>query len=562
MGFKTGFEKLAVAIVLTGVALVSLSTSAVGAGGAAPVAPTGRVIHPTVASAISVDATGSRWQVNAAYPAIPNTIAITCPSTSTCYAAGDNGSQHGDILGTINAGGTWTTQTVPAGTGGINFISCPSTTDCYAVGYVSSVDGEILTTTNAGSTWTAQALPAGAADLYGIACPSINVCYAVGLSSAGYGEILGTTDGGSTWTAQTLRSRRSYPAAIACTSTTTCHAAGTNSAGFGVILVTSNAGKKWTVQPIPAGLYGMSAIACTSTTTCYAVGENLSLEGVVLTTSDAGSTWTVQTLPSGSMGTAGIACPSPTTCYIVGDDQSDGGDIISTSDAGSTWMAQTLPAGVAGLFGIACPSATTCYSAGMQPSGDGAFILEGPFSMATTSLPGGTVDSPYAATLAASGGTAPYTWSITSGWLPAGLSLNGSTGVISGDPTTAGTQTVPLEVTDADGWTARSQLSITVVNMTITTNSLPLATVGRSYETTLSAIGGEPPYTWNVVKGSGTLPAGLKLEKSSGVISGVPTKKSASSAFIVEVRDARSTTRPHIRDSATAALSITVSPGP
>jgi photosystem II stability/assembly factor-like uncharacterized protein len=559
MRFKTGFDKLAMSIVMTGVAVLGLSTPAVGAAGTAPTAPTGSVIHPTGAPAHSEEATESAWQLNATYPAIPNTIAITCTSTITCYAAGDNGSQYGDIVGTTNAGGTWTTQTVPAGTGGINFISCPSTTDCYAVGYVSSVEGEILATTNAGSSWTAQMLPAGVADLYGIACPSIAVCYAVGLSSAGYGEIIGTINGGSTWSVQTLRSRRSYPAAIACTSTTTCHAAGTNSAGFGVILVTSNAGKKWTVQPIPAGLYGMSAIACTWTTTCYAVGENVSLEGVVLTTTDGGSTWTVQTLPSESMGTAGISCPSTTSCYVVGDDTSDAGDILFTSDAGSTWTTQTMPAGVAGLFGISCPSATTCYSAGMKPSGGGAFILEGPFSIATTSLPGGTTDVPYTAGLAASGGIPPYTWSITAGSLPAGLSLNGSTGVISGDPTTAGTQTATVEVTDAEGWTASAQLSITIVDMTITTNSLPSAMVGKSYATTLTAVGGEPPYTWNLIKGSGTLPAGLRLQRSTGVISGVPNKKSESSTFTVEVRDAKSTTRPHTRDSATAALSIAVS---
>jgi hypothetical protein len=56
-------------------------------------------------------------------------------------------------------------------------------------------------------------------------------------------------------------------------------------------------------------------------------------------------------------------------------------------------------------------------------------------SITTTSLPSFFVGTPYSATLAATGGTAPYSWSITSGTLPNGLALNPSTGVISGTAT-------------------------------------------------------------------------------------------------------------------------------
>jgi hypothetical protein len=59
-------------------------------------------------------------------------------------------------------------------------------------------------------------------------------------------------------------------------------------------------------------------------------------------------------------------------------------------------------------------------------------VLSGTFSITATSLPNGTVNTAYSATLAASGGTTPYRWSIASGTLPAGLSLAASTGVISG----------------------------------------------------------------------------------------------------------------------------------
>ena len=112
---------------------------------------------------------------------------------------------------TANSGSTWTTQTVPSGTSYLNAIACPSTTTCYAVGQNNSnAVGVILATTNSGSTWTTQTLPSGTALLYGIACTSTTTCYAVGaivinIGSSGfdYGYILATTNSGSTWSAQT-----------------------------------------------------------------------------------------------------------------------------------------------------------------------------------------------------------------------------------------------------------------------------------------------------------------------------------------------------------------------
>jgi hypothetical protein len=78
----------------------------------------------------------------------------------------------------------------------------------------------------------------------------------------------------------------------------------------------------------------------------------------------------------------------------------------------------------------------------------------------TTSLPGGTVGVPYSQTLTASGGTSPYTWSLASGTLPAGLTRSGAT--ISGTPTTAGTYSFTVGVTDAASGTDTQPLSITI----------------------------------------------------------------------------------------------------
>ena len=77
-------------------------------------------------------------------------------------------------------------------------------------------------------------------------------------------------------------------------------------------------------------------------------------------------------------------------------------------------------------------------------------------------LPGGTVGTAYGTTLEADGGTMPYTWAVTSGSLPAGLSLDASSGEISGSPTSAGSFTFAVTVTDANGNTATATLDLTV----------------------------------------------------------------------------------------------------
>ncbi len=87
---------------------------------------------------------------------------------------------------------------------------------------------------------------------------------------------------------------------------------------------------------------------------------------------------------------------------------------------------------------------------------------QGTLGITTTSLPMGTVNTPYNALLAANGGMTPYTWSINSGSLPVGVTLNSATGLISGTPGAAGLSNVFIEVMDAQGHNSISQFSIAI----------------------------------------------------------------------------------------------------
>ena len=175
----------------------------------------------------------------------------------------------------------------------------------------------------------------------------------------------------------------------------------------------------------------------------------------------------------------------------------------------------------------------------------------------TSSLPSGTAGSPYSATLVASGGIAPYLWAVDD--LPAGLSVNSSTGLISGTPIAQSSATVTARVTDAQtpSDTAMRALPLTIAPapspdpLVISTASLSNAKRNKNYNRTLTATGGLPPYTWSLA--SGSLPPGLTLNASTGVISGKATTI-GTYPFTVQVHDSQTPTAA----AATKALSITV----
>lgn len=230
---------------------------------------------------------------------------------------------------------------------------------------------------------------------------------------------------------------------------------------------------------------------------------------------------------------------------------SGGGTLSSQTPTSVTYNA---PASVTSAFTATVTAASitdTTKSASVQ------IKVSPPPTIATTSLPAATAGIAYSSTLIVSGGTAPFHWTVISGTLPAGLTLS-STGVISGIPTGASSGSVTFQVTDHAGISASQAITVTVnppAPLTITTASLPGATLGTAYSQLLQATGGVPSYQWSVTAGS--LPAGLSLS-SAGVISGTPSGTTGTSSFTVKVTDSQTPTPA----TKTANLSITVSRAP
>jgi large repetitive protein len=259
-----------------------------------------------------------------------------------------------------------------------------------------------------------------------------------------------------------------------------------------------------------------------------------------------GVTVTTTTLPAGTVGTAysqTLAAGGGTTPYAW--------SVASgTLPAGVTLSAAGVLSGTPTAAGTSIFTVQVTDAASRTNTQALSIVVGTGVTITTTTLPAGTVGAAYSQTLAATGGTTPYTWSVASGTLPSGVTLSAA-GALSGTPTAAGTSNFTVQVTDAASRTDTQALSIVVgTGVNITTTTLPAGTVGAAYSQALAATGGTTPYTWAV--SAGTLPAGVTLS-GAGVLSGTPVG-AGTSTFTVEVTDAAARTD-------TQALTIVVGTG-
>nr|WP_051885233.1 putative Ig domain-containing protein [Lysobacter antibioticus] len=158
-------------------------------------------------------------------------------------------------------------------------------------------------------------------------------------------------------------------------------------------------------------------------------------------------------------------------------------------------------------------------------------------------IPGATVGVAYSQTFTASGGTSPYTFAISAGALPAGLTL-ASGGGLTGTPTAAGTFNFTVRATDANTFTGTRAYTLTVAAPTtsIAPTTLPNGTVAAAYSQSITASGGIAPYTYAIT--AGALPAGLSLA-SNGTLSGTPTAGGSFNFTVTATGSSTGTGAPH-----------------
>jgi Putative Ig domain len=210
------------------------------------------------------------------------------------------------------------------------------------------------------------------------------------------------------------------------------------------------------------------------------------------------------------------------------------------------------PTSVTATVGAGSGGTMTAWAAGVATY---AAVATTPVSITTTVAVDGTLGVAYTMTMAAAGGATPYSWAVTGGALPDGLSMSTS-GVITGTPTAAGAFPFQVTVTDSAAQTAISTFVINIaIALSVTTTALPNGAVGEEYRQFLGATGGTDPYSWAVTAGS--LPPGLTLTGGNGPTAGTITGVALLAGtfnFTVTVTDS-------LGAQASAILAITIVPG-
>ena len=344
------------------------------------------------------------------------------------------------------------------------------------------------------------------------------------------------------------------------------------SAVYSSVTMTAAAGvapyHNWTASGLPAGLV-INATTGVISGTPTTIGVYPVTIGVTDTSTPTNKT--VSRSYTLNVGSGSLVIVPPFTLLGATLNTNYSATIVASGGTGGyAWTTSVLPNGLfmGGLTGLisGIPTVTGTFPISVTVTDGAAFSVSQTYSLVVNSqpviglplsLPATTVGASYLASSSVSSGTAPFTWTVAN--VPAGLTINGATGLLSGTPTTAGTTpNVIVTATDRNGAVANKTYSLLVnAAPSITAPAtLPGWAVGAVYpSTTMTATGGTGSYTWTWT--APTLPPGLAMS-TAGVISGTPTAAGTYGSIAVKITDGVgvSVTRTY-SITITGALSIT-----
>ncbi len=444
------------------------------------------------------------------------------------------------LLITINAAFSITTPSVPIGQEGI----------AYGPFALASVGG----TAPVGWGVTGGALPAG------IVLSGTGVLNGTPTASGTFGFTVTATDAA----ARTAQATFSLVIRPRVTVTTTSLPNGVVGATYPPASMNATGGLPsytWSIAggSLPAGLSmaatgGITGIPTTAGSSSFTArvtdGAGQTADANLTITILAGFSITSLPVPPGQEGVAygAVTLASAGGAAPVGWQVTAGG-----LPAGLALSTAGVLSGTPSASGTFAFSVTATDATGRTAQASFSLLIRPRVTVTTTSLPAGQIDVAYGPIqLQTAGGTPRYSWTVTSGALPAGLTLS-FTGAIGGTPTASGTFSFTATVTDSTQQTAQAQLSIAIAgaNFTITSTLLPNGQVGAPYNATLTSSGGANPVTWT--RTAGALPQGLTLG-ANGAIGGTPASPGLAS-FGVQATDATGRT-------AQAQVTIEINSGP